>query len=103
VTQVGTDYRIVGAAWGAPIESVEVRIDDGDWMPADIDTSETAEYAWKIWSLDWPGPSAGEHTMTSRAMDTLGAVQPAMDDPVIANKHTYWESNGQVTRRIAID
>ena len=103
VTQVGTDYRIVGAAWGAPIESVEVRIDDGDWMPADIDTSETAEYAWKIWSLDWPGPSAGEHTITSRAMDTLGAVQPAMDDPVIANKHTYWESNGQVTRRIAID
>jgi hypothetical protein len=25
-----------------------------------------------------------------------------MDDPWIAKKHTYWESNGQVTRRIRI-
>jgi hypothetical protein len=23
-----------------------------------------------------------------------------MDDPVIANKLTYWESNGQITRRV---
>ena len=29
-------------------------------------------------------------------------VQPAMDDPRIAKKRTYWESNGQVTRRIRI-
>ena len=36
------------------------------------------------------------------AIDTSGNVQPAIDDPVIANKHTYWESNGQVTRRILI-
>jgi hypothetical protein len=25
-----------------------------------------------------------------------------MDDPRIAKKRTYWESNGQVTRRIRI-
>ena len=31
-----------------------------------------------------------------------GNVQPAMDDPWIAKKHTYWESNGQVTRRVQI-
>ena len=102
VTQVGSDYRIVGAAWGAPIDRVEVKIDDGPWMPATIDESETAEHAWKIWSLDWPNPTAGEHTVTSRAIDTAGQIQPAMDDPIIAKKHTYWESNGQVTRRIRI-
>ena len=102
VTHVGDDYRIVGAAWGAPIDRVEVRIDDGPWMPATIDNSEEAEFAWKIWSLDWPNPSAGEHTVTSRAIDASGNIQPAMDDPFIAGKHTYWESNGQVTRHIRI-
>jgi hypothetical protein len=29
-------------------------------------------------------------------------VQPAPDDPWIAGKHTYWESNGQITRRVAL-
>ena len=31
-----------------------------------------------------------------------GNVQPAMDDPIIANKKTYRESNGQITRQINI-
>jgi hypothetical protein len=50
-----------------------------------------------------PDAAPGEHTVTSRAIDKDGNVQPAMDDPVIANKHTYWESNGQVTRRVMIN
>ena len=102
VTQVGDNYRIVGAAWGAPIEKVEVKIDNGPWVSAMIDHSEEAEFAWKMWSLDWPKPSPGEHSVTSRAIDTSGKIQPAMDDPWIAKKHTYWESNGQLTRRIAV-
>ena len=102
VTRIGSDHRIVGAAWGAPIDRVEVKIDDGPWVPATIDHSEEAEFAWKIWSLDWPNPPAGEHTVTSRAIDTSGNIQPAMSDPSIAKKHTYWESNGQVTRRVKI-
>jgi hypothetical protein len=52
--------------------------------------------------LDWNNAAQGEHTITSRAIDTQGNVQPAMDDPIIANKKTYWESNGQITRRIRI-
>jgi DMSO/TMAO reductase YedYZ molybdopterin-dependent catalytic subunit len=102
VTQSDGQYQIYGAAWGAPIASVEVRIDDGPWLPATIDRSEEAEFAWKVWSVDWADASPGEHTITSRAIDTAGNVQPAMDDPVIANKQTYWESNGQVTRRVRI-
>ncbi|TIR45383.1 MAG: sulfite oxidase, partial [Mesorhizobium sp.] len=43
-----------------------------------------------------------EHTVTSRAVSTTGQVQPAMDDPLIARKRTYWESNGQVTRRVRV-
>jgi hypothetical protein len=81
---------------------VEVRIDDGEWQPATIDRTDEAEFAWKIWSLDWPDPAPGEHSVTSRAIGVDGEVQPAVDDPVIAGKKTYWESNGQVTRRIVL-
>lgn len=102
VTHADSGYRILGAAWGAPIARVDVRIDDGPWQEAVIDQEDEATYAWKIWSFDWPDPAPGEHSVTSRAVDVNGGVQPAMDDPWIANKHTYWESNGQVTRRVVI-
>ena len=102
VTKKDNRYRISGAAWGAPIDRVEVKIDDGEWQPATIDNSEEAEFAWKIWHLDWDSPQSGEHTVTSRAIDKSGKVQPAMDDPWITKKKTYWESNGQVTRRISL-
>jgi DMSO/TMAO reductase YedYZ molybdopterin-dependent catalytic subunit len=102
VTRKDSDYRIIGAAWGAPIERVEVQIDQAPWVSAIIDHSEEAEHAWKIWSLDWANPSPGEHTVTSRAIGITGQIQPEMDDPLIAKKHTYWESKGQVTRRIRI-
>ena len=102
VTRKNGQYRIVGAAWGAPIQRVEVQIDGGPWLPATIDRSEEAAFAWKIWSLEWEKPAAGEHTIVSRAIDTLGNIQPTMEDPRIAQKHTRWESNGQFTRRIRI-
>jgi DMSO/TMAO reductase YedYZ molybdopterin-dependent catalytic subunit len=102
VTRKNSQYRIVGAAWGAPIQRVEVQIDGGPWLPATIDRSEEAEFAWKLWSLEWEKPTAGEHTIVSRAIDTMGNIQPTMEDPRIAQKHTRWESNGQFTRRIRI-
>ena len=94
VTRKTGQYRIVGAAWGAPIQRVEVQIDAGAWVPATIDRSQDDEFAWKIWFLDWERPTPGEHTITSRTADTAGNIQPAMDDPRIAKKHIYWESNG---------
>lgn len=102
VTRKGGDYRIYGAAWGRPIAKVEVRIDDGPWREATIDQTNNAPYAWKIWTLDWPNPSPGEHRITSRATDTQGNVQPAMTDPVMANKRTYWETFGQASRTVRV-
>jgi hypothetical protein len=102
VTGQNGRYRIVGMAWGAPIARVEVRIDSGGWLPAAIDQTDNAQYAWKPWSFDWPNPTGGEHAITSRAIDAAGNVQPAPDDPRIAGKHTYWESNAQVVRRVRI-
>src|SRR5919109_413151 len=69
VTRKDGQYQIVGAAWGAPIQRVEVQIDSGPWLPATIDRREEAEFAWKIWSLEWQNPSPGAHTIVSRAID----------------------------------
>ncbi len=102
VVQTESGYRIDGAAWGAPIASVEVKIDDGEWMPATLDTSQMADYAWTFWSFNWSDATTGEHMITSRATDTDGNIQPAADDPYLTNKVTYWESNGQITRQITI-
>lgn len=74
-------YNISGAAWGGqtPIESVEVRVDEGPWRKATI-TDRRGKYAWMLWSIDWPTPSPGEHTLVSRAIDANGHVQPTFDD-----------------------
>ncbi len=104
VTRVSDQYRILGAAWGgpSPIARVEVAIDNGPWVTATIDRSDEAEFAWRIWSLDWEKPAPGEHRITSRAIDSMGRVQPAPDDPSLTNKRTYWETNGQITRRVRV-
>jgi len=95
-------YRIEGAAWGRPIGKVDVQIDDGPWQTATLDTTNMRRFSWRFWSLDWADATAGEHTITVRAIDTEGNIQPAADDPFITNKITYWESNGQITRQVEI-
>ena len=103
VVRGDTGYRIEGVAWGAEIDRVEVRVDGGTWQRAGLvaEGSETG-YEWRRWSL-FLGPwAAGEHTVTARAFDTRGNLQPSPDDPSIANKLTYWESNGQITRKVRI-
>jgi DMSO/TMAO reductase YedYZ molybdopterin-dependent catalytic subunit len=102
VTKQADGYRILGAAWGAPIAGVEVRIDDGAWQPAALTTGAGEDFAWAFWTLDWGTPEPGEHAITSRATATDGAVQPAPDDPFLTGKTTFWESNGQITRRVRI-
>ncbi len=98
--QLGT--RLSEDAFGAPIAKVEVQVDGGAWAITRLDHSEQAEFAWTPWSFSWTDASPGHHTVTSRAVDTQGTVQPAMDDPKIAKKRTYWESNGHVTRKIQL-
>ena len=103
VTRRGDQHRIMGAAWGAPIAGVEVRIDDGPWRAATLVDGGGDEYSWVFWTFDWESPDPGEHTVTSRATDVDGNVQPAPDDPSLAGKATYWESNGHITRRVGIE
>ena len=100
IVQRDARFQIDGMAWGPAVAAVEVRIDNGPWAKATLDASKS-EYTWRFWHLDTPF-APGDHTVTSRAIDMAGRVQPAMDDPTIANKKTYWESNGQITRRVNI-
>lgn len=96
--------RLTGAAWGdgTPIQSVEVKIDDGPWMAAKIDRSPKDKYTWRFFSFDWKNPPFGEHTIVSRATDAEGRVQPSADDPQIKLKKTYWEANQQWPRKISL-
>jgi len=96
--------RFQGAAWtdGTPLDSVEVKIDDGPWRPATLDTSHGAKYAWSFFRIDWTSPAAGEHTVVARARDADGRVQPAADSAEIKLKRTYWEANQQWPRRIKL-
>jgi hypothetical protein len=47
-------------------------------------------------------PPAGEHTITSRAYDKDGNIQPSPDDPYVASRRTIWENNGYITRQVLI-
>ncbi|MDH3270139.1 MAG: sulfite oxidase [Gemmatimonadota bacterium] len=102
VVRTGAGYRIHGAAWGAPIDRVEVRIDDGPWRLAELGEGRGDTNSWTFWQLEWDA-APGAHTVVSRAISTDGEIQPEPDDPRLAQKITYWESNGQVTREIMID
>jgi DMSO/TMAO reductase YedYZ molybdopterin-dependent catalytic subunit len=95
-------YSIMGAAWGEPIASVDVRIDDGPWQPAELTEGAGEEFAWTFWTYVWDTPTPGDHTVTSRATAVDGDIQPTPDDPLLAGKKTYWESNGQITRSVHI-
>jgi len=97
--------RFTGAAWGdgTPLKTVEVKIDDGLWQSATVDRSPRDKYTWRFFTFDWTNPSPGEHTVVSRATDEEGRVQPAIDDPQIALKKTYWEANQQWPRKIKIE
>jgi DMSO/TMAO reductase YedYZ molybdopterin-dependent catalytic subunit len=107
VTRLASRYTIMGAAWGAPIAAVQVRIDAGPWQPTSLygpagRGNRSTGHAWRFWTFDWGQPVPGEHHVTSRAIDTDGNIQPAPDDAFLASRRTYWESNGHITRRVLI-
>ena len=109
VTRLDNRYTVLGAAWGAPIERVEVKVDNGPWQPTHLERHLSpgtgrhgGEFGWRFWTFRWGTPAAGEHSITSRAWDQDGNVQPPPSDPYLTSRRTFWESNGQITRRVLI-
>jgi DMSO/TMAO reductase YedYZ molybdopterin-dependent catalytic subunit len=102
VTRENGQHKVLGVALndGTPLKSIEVRIDDGPWQPAVIDSATNGKYSWKLFVYVWKDAAAGEHTLVSRVTDVTGKVQPTTED--LVNKKTFLEDNSQYPRRVTI-
>lgn len=85
--------RVGGTAWAQTrgIAGVEVRIDDSDWMPADLG-GEVNDDCWRQWSYTWEGATSGSHTVTVRATDGQGELQTEQRADPIPNGASGWHS-----------
>ena len=110
VTRRGDRYAVMGAAWGAPIAGVEVRINNGPWRKARlvptsvggiVITADRRRVLLELLDVVLGRPGRGR-AHGDIGIDTDGNVQPPPEDPYLASKVTYWESHGQITRRVLI-
>ena len=101
VTRAQNHLQVTGFVLndGAPLRSVEVRIDDGPWRPAAIDAG-SARYSWKLFSYRWDNATPGEHTLVSRVTDASGRAQPEAKE--LETKLTFLENNAQWARRVKV-
>jgi DMSO/TMAO reductase YedYZ molybdopterin-dependent catalytic subunit len=102
VTRDANRHRVLGVVLndGTPLKSVEVKVDEGPWQPATMDSSTTAKYSWKLFNYTWNGATPGEHTLVSRVTDVKGNVQPTEKD--LENKKSFLEDNSQQPRKVLI-
>jgi len=102
ITRNGAAYNVVGVVLndGTPIKSVEVRVDDGPWRPATMDSSTRDKYGWKLFNYAWAGATPGEHTLVSRVIDVTGKIQPTAQE--LENKKSFLEDNSQTPRKVMI-
>lgn len=74
--KAGSILAIQGLAFAGKrkITKVEVQINKGDWMPAQL-TYGPSPLAWTQWYLTWSIPAAGTYRLGVRATDDTGFVQ----------------------------
>lgn len=101
VRKTGNSYQVLGFVLndGTPLQSVEVKIDEGPWRKATLDPANT-KYSWKLFTYAWEGAAPGPHTLVSRVTDAGGAVQPSSDE--LKRKKTFLQDNAQFPRKITI-
>ena len=102
VTTDGKQHKILVIVLndGTPIRSVEVKIDEGQWLTATLDPGTKSKYSWKYFTYAWTGATPGEHTVVSRVTDQTGKVQPTAKD--LENKRSFLENNSQQPRKILV-
>jgi DMSO/TMAO reductase YedYZ molybdopterin-dependent catalytic subunit len=61
------------------ISKVELRVDNGEWMPAELRTPLSGQ-TWVVWRCDWP-MQRGKHTFTVRCFEGDGTPQIAREAP----------------------
>jgi DMSO/TMAO reductase YedYZ molybdopterin-dependent catalytic subunit len=70
-----TIIPIGGIAWAGArgISAVEIRVDGGEWMPAQV-RAPISDRTWQLWRFDWAF-SEGAHTFEVRAFEADGTPQ----------------------------
>jgi DMSO/TMAO reductase YedYZ molybdopterin-dependent catalytic subunit len=61
------------------ISKVELRVDSGEWMPAELRTPLSGQ-TWVVWRCDWP-MQRGKHTFTVRCFEGDGTPQIPREAP----------------------
>ncbi|WP_091229696.1 molybdopterin-dependent oxidoreductase [Microbacterium sp. 3J1] len=82
---------IAGVAWAQSvgIEKVEVKIDEGDWMPATL-SAPINEDTWVQWFVDWDA-TPGTHYVAVRATNKNGDLQIEERAPIAPNGSSGWQ------------
>ena len=83
---------IAGVAWAQTrgIASVEVRVDEEDWVEAELSPEVDADL-WRQWVLPYDFP-AGRHSITVRATSADGEVQAEARTTPFPSGSTGWHS-----------
>jgi Bacterial Ig domain len=89
--QAGT-VMVAGVAWATHrgVAGVEVQVDNGAWVTADLATADTPD-TWRQWSYLWPA-TKGQHTLAVRATDGTGTLQTPIVQDVIPNGATGYHT-----------
>jgi DMSO/TMAO reductase YedYZ molybdopterin-dependent catalytic subunit len=76
---------VAGVAWAQDrgIRRVELQVDDGPWLTAELSAQDTID-TWRQWVVHWDA-TAGTHTLTARATDDTGETQTAKREPPAPN------------------
>ncbi len=85
-------YTFGGVAW-APnigIDRVELSIDGGPWMDADLAES-LSDASWRLWKLDTV-VTEGDHEVRVRATDATGYTQTELVHPPAPSGATGWHT-----------
>lgn len=69
------DRAVAGVAWAPDrgVAAVEVQVDDGPWMAAELSTP-ISDATWVQWQYQWHA-TTGQHSLRVRATDGTGTVQ----------------------------
>ncbi|HJG80347.1 MAG TPA: molybdopterin-dependent oxidoreductase [Brevibacterium senegalense] len=75
-TVAAGDVVVAGSAWAQQhgVETVEVRVDDGDWQEVHLGAEANID-TWRQWRVTLEDVEPGRHSVTVRAADRSGTVQ----------------------------
>jgi DMSO/TMAO reductase YedYZ molybdopterin-dependent catalytic subunit len=83
---------LAGVAWAqhTGISGVEVRVDDGAWVAAEL-AETVGPDTWRQWRLEWDA-APGDHLVAVRATDADGNVQVEAQAPPAPDGSTGWHT-----------